>query len=182
MQDKKHKAFYVRKLNAAQTRYTITERELLSTIETCKEYLVGLPNCHGLCSSSGSFNVKTLLKTHSLLALTMTDLATGWFEIVQATSKAATSTQDLFHNTCLARYPRPQFMLVDNGCEFKCALKQMCENYGIKAKLITSHKHQVCAIMDEVYKVVNNMLRSFELEKKNLEVLLSTSSKLVHGL
>jgi hypothetical protein len=31
-------AFYSRKLNTAQKRYTTTERELLSAIETCKEY------------------------------------------------------------------------------------------------------------------------------------------------
>ena len=46
MQDKKPIAFYSRKLNAAQKRYTTTERELLSTIETCKEYkniLLGYP-------------------------------------------------------------------------------------------------------------------------------------------
>jgi hypothetical protein len=36
-----------------------------------------------------------------LLALTMIDQAfiTGWFEIVKATKKSATSIQDLFHNT-----------------------------------------------------------------------------------
>jgi hypothetical protein len=40
MQDKKPTAFYSRKLNTAQKRYTFTERnrELLSAIETCKEY------------------------------------------------------------------------------------------------------------------------------------------------
>jgi hypothetical protein len=40
MQDKKPIAFYSRKLNTAQKRYTTTERdrELLSAIETCKEY------------------------------------------------------------------------------------------------------------------------------------------------
>ena len=38
MQDKKPIAFYSRKLNTAQRRYTTTKRELLSTIETCKEY------------------------------------------------------------------------------------------------------------------------------------------------
>jgi hypothetical protein len=40
MQDKKYKAFYSRKLNTAQKGYTTTEREreLLSAIETCKEY------------------------------------------------------------------------------------------------------------------------------------------------
>jgi len=46
MQDKKPIAFYSRKLNTAHRRYTTTERELLSTIETCKEYkniLLGYP-------------------------------------------------------------------------------------------------------------------------------------------
>ena len=38
MQDKKPIAFYSRKLNVSQKRYITTQRELLSTIETCKEY------------------------------------------------------------------------------------------------------------------------------------------------
>ena len=46
MQDKKPIVFYSRELNTTQRRYTTTERELLSTIETCKEYkniLLGYP-------------------------------------------------------------------------------------------------------------------------------------------
>jgi hypothetical protein len=46
MQDKKPIAFYSRKLNTAQKQYTTTKRELLSAIETCKEYkniLLGYP-------------------------------------------------------------------------------------------------------------------------------------------
>jgi hypothetical protein len=53
----------------------------------------------------GPFTIRTPNKTHSLLALTIIDPATGWFEIVEATNKSATSIQDLFHNTWLARYP-----------------------------------------------------------------------------
>jgi hypothetical protein len=86
-----------------------------------------------------TFTIKTLAKTHSLLALTMIDLATGWFEIVEATNKSETSIQDLFHTTWLARYPRPQFIVFDNGGEFKREFKQMCDYYGIKAKATTSH-------------------------------------------
>jgi RNase H-like domain found in reverse transcriptase len=46
MQDKKPIAFYSQKFNTDQRQYTTTERELLSTIETCKEYkniLLGYP-------------------------------------------------------------------------------------------------------------------------------------------
>jgi hypothetical protein len=77
----------------------------------------------------------------------MIDPATGWFEIVEATNKSAASVsiQDLFHNTWLARYPRPQFIVFDNGSmgEFKREFKKMyvCNNYGIKDKPTTSHNN-----------------------------------------
>jgi hypothetical protein len=99
----------------------------------------------------------------------MIDRATGWFEIVQANSKTATSIQDLFHNTWLAHYPRPQFIVFDNGGKFKLEIKQMCENHGIEAKPTTNDNCQANAIIQQVRKVVNNMLRSFDLEKENLE-------------
>ena len=45
----------------------------------------------------------------------------------------------------------------------------MCDNYGIKAKPTTSHNLQENAIIERVHKVVNDMLRSFDLENENLE-------------
>jgi hypothetical protein len=55
----------------------------------------------GLCGSGGSnYNKDTSQNTlHSLLALTMIDPDTGWFEIVEATNKSATSIQDFFMTT-----------------------------------------------------------------------------------
>jgi transposase InsO family protein len=101
----------------------------------------------------------------------MIDPATGWFEIVKATNKSATSIQDLFHTTWLTRYPRPQFIVFDNESmgEFKREFKQMCEmkNYGIKAKPTTGHNPQANAIIERVQKVVNDMLRSFDLENNH---------------
>jgi hypothetical protein len=95
------------------------------------------------------FTTRTPAKTHSLHALTMMDPAinTGWFEIVEATNRSATSIQDLFHNTWLARYPRPQFTVFDNENrgKFKRDFKQICiqDNYGIKKPnqlQVTTHK------------------------------------------
>jgi hypothetical protein len=87
------------------------------------------------------FTIRTPIKPHSLLALTMIDPATGRFEIVEATNKSETSIQDLFHNTWLARYPRSQFIVFNNGNmgKFKREFKQMCNNYGINTKPTTSH-------------------------------------------
>ena len=89
----------------------------------------------------------------------MIDPATGWFEIAKANNKSAASIQDLFHNNWLARYPRPQFIVFDNGGEFKREFKQMCNNYGIIAKPTTSHNPQANSIIERVHKVVNEMLR-----------------------
>jgi hypothetical protein len=75
---------------------------------------------NGLCGSGGFiYNKDTIQCTLSvfLLVLTMIDPATGWFEIVEATNKSATSIQDLFHNTWLTRYPRSQFIVFDNGMQ-----------------------------------------------------------------
>jgi hypothetical protein len=90
-----------------------------------------------------TFTMWTPAKTHSLLALTMIDPATGFIEIVESTNKSATCIQDLFHNTCLVCYPQPQFIVFDNGNDrkCKCVFKQMYvqDNHGIKAKPTTSH-------------------------------------------
>jgi hypothetical protein len=98
------------------------------------------------------FTVKTPLKTHSLLALTMIDPAIGWFEIFEA--------------KC---YPLPQFIVFKNEGESKSEFKQMCENYGIKAKPTISHNPQANGIIERVHKVENDMLRSFDLENENLD-------------
>ena len=84
-------------------------------------------------------------------------------------NKSATIIKDLFHNSWLARYPRQQFIVFNNGGKFKRELKQMCENYSIKAQPTTSHNPQANAIMERVHKVVNDMLRSFDLENEELE-------------
>jgi hypothetical protein len=42
-------------------------------------------------------------------------------------------------------------------------------HYGIIAKPTTSHNPQVNSFIEQVHKVVNDMLRSFDLEKENLE-------------
>ena len=45
----------------------------------------------------------------------------------------------------------------------------MCDNYGVKAKPTTSHNPQANAIIEQLHKVVNDLLRSFDLENENLE-------------
>jgi RNase H-like domain found in reverse transcriptase len=66
--------FDSRKLNAAQRKYTTKERELLSTIETCKEYkniLLGYPIIVYTDHKNNTFNelkaFNCVLRWHLLL-------------------------------------------------------------------------------------------------------------------
>jgi hypothetical protein len=94
----------------------------------------------------GPFTIRTPAKTHSLLALTTIDPATGQFEIVKDTNKSGSSIQDLLHNIWLARYPQPQLIVFDNGSpdKFKREFKKMCmqDNYGINSTPNTTYNHQ----------------------------------------
>jgi len=53
--------------------------------------------------------------------------------------------------------------------KFKREWKQMCDNYGIKYKAAISHNPQANEIIEQIHKVVNDMVRSFDLENKYLE-------------
>jgi hypothetical protein len=107
----------------------------------------------------GPFTIRKPAKTHSLLALTMIDPATGSFEIVHATNKLATSIQDLFHNTCLARYPQPLFIVIDNRNKIDLNLNSNKRVIIIalipnQLQVITQYP-QANAIIERVHNVVN---------------------------
>jgi hypothetical protein len=97
----------------------------------------------------GSFTIRKPAKTHSLLAIKMIDTVSGWFVIVEATNKSATSIQDLFlnllHYTWLARHPRLQFIVFENDKE--ASSKVSSNKYvkwitmELKQKPTTSHNH-----------------------------------------
>jgi hypothetical protein len=43
----------------------------------------------------------------------------------------------------------------------------MCDNYGIITKPTGSHNPQANSIIEQIHKVVNDMLRSVDLEKES---------------
>ena len=71
----------------------------------------------------GPFTVKIYDKKQQLLALTMIDPTTGWFEATQIKDDTAETVSAAFDETWLSRYPRPQYIGYDNGKEYKMYLK-----------------------------------------------------------
>jgi hypothetical protein len=102
----------------------------------------------------GPFAIRTPTKTHSLLALTMIDPATGWFEIVKSTNKSAASIQDLYHNGWLARCAQPQFIVFDNGASSNVSSNKCVTIMALKANQIQATTHTQMQSLSEYTKLL----------------------------
>jgi hypothetical protein len=76
---------------------------------------------------------------------------------------------DTFQNIWLCRYPRPIQVTFENSSEFKSVFKETCDNLGIKCRpTLASYNPQGNSIIERIHQVMGNMLRSFELEEREL--------------
>jgi len=116
----------------------------------------------------GPFTVNTPKGKFELRALTMIDPATGWFEVKDVVSPSAKDAMEAFDDTWLSRYPRPEFLGFDGGSEYKNVFKEMRLNYGMKPCQSTPYNPQANGTIERVHQVLNNCLRTFELEEQEL--------------
>jgi transposase InsO family protein len=76
---------------------------------------------------------------------------------------------DAFHNNWLCSYPRPVQVTFENGSDFKSVFEQMCDSLGIKCSPTTSYNPQRNSIIERIHQVMGRMIRSFELEDRELD-------------
>jgi hypothetical protein len=94
----------------------------------------------------------------------MIDPATGWFEIREIKTKTADVIAGVLEQAWLTRYPWPSKLIFDRGNEFKAEVNKMITNdYGIKAKPITTRNPQANAILERVHQTIGNMIRTFQV-------------------
>ena len=117
----------------------------------------------------GPLTIKTPKGKLKLLAITMIDPATGWFEVKDIPEPTALACQNAFDDVWVARYPRPQYIGFDNGSEYKAEFKELCNNLGITTKISSAYNPQSNGIVERVHQVLNDSLRTFELENKDLD-------------
>ena len=112
---------------------------------------------------------KAIEKT--IRALTMIDPATGWIEI-------AAIPEDDFSSVCIAqlmnqywltRYPRPVKYICDDGNEFKGDFITFMKAFGIKRKATTVKNPQANGIIERVHGVINDMLRTMDLDNHEFD-------------
>jgi hypothetical protein len=71
---------------------------------------------------------------------------------------------NLVYKTWFSRYPRCQYIIYDNGSKFKLHFRALCDSYGIKRKPTSVKNPQANAILEHIYAVLMNMLRTSKID------------------
>jgi hypothetical protein len=96
--------------------------------------------------------------------------------------KSSKSISSLIYQTWFSRYPRCQYIIYDNGSEFKLHFDALCDSYGIKRKPTSVKNPQANAILERVHGVLMTMLRTAEIDMadsvspKDIAVFLSDAA------
>ena len=128
------------------------------------------------------------------MCVTMIDPATSWFEIVELPvsqlqeldipkgtkgqkgkdthiqekqtyfDKTSATVGNIINRTWFSRYPRSQYIIYDNGSEFKLHFETLCESYGLKRKPTSIKNPQANAILERVHQTIMAMLRTADLD------------------
>ncbi len=81
--------------------------------------------------------------------------------------KSSAMISNLVNKTWFSRYPRCQYIIYDNGSEFKLHFEALCESFGIKHKPTSVKSPQVNAILERAHHVISTMLHTAELDMAN---------------
>ncbi len=106
---------------------------------------------------------------HKFQAISIIDVATRWPELVPYDSKRSEDISMIFDRVWLCRYPRPEFVIYDNGSEFSAEFVELLQSYGIKNKPTTIKNPQANAFIERTHQVIANALRTMELEKRSID-------------
>ena len=104
-----------------------------------------------------------------LTAMTFIDPATGWFEVTKIPEKNSARISQIFNNTWLSRYPRPQKVIFDNGNEFKKDFLPLLKDLAIKPTPTTIKNPQANAILERVHQVLGDMLHTKNLQSYDFD-------------
>ncbi len=140
----------------------------------------------------GPYTLKGKDKTQiDFMCITMIDPATSWFEIVElpvsqlieldipmgtkGQRSKDTHIQDkqpyfdklpgnIVNMTWFSRYPRSQYIIYDNGSEFKLHFETLCDSYGLKHKPTSVRNPHANTILERVHQTIMAMLHTADLD------------------
>jgi hypothetical protein len=82
--------------------------------------------------------------------------------------KTSAQISNLVYKCWFSRYPHCQYMIYDNGSEFKLHFRALCKTYGKKRKPISIKNPQANAMLEHIHAVFTNMLCTAELNMAKL--------------
>jgi transposase InsO family protein len=105
-----------------------------------------------------------------LQAVTMIDPATGWFEVAEIPNRESITVAEQVDKYWFCRYPRPTKVIYDRGSEFiGPSFQELIKDvYQLKAKPTTVKNPQANSVLERIHQVLANMLRTFELEERDI--------------
>lgn len=111
----------------------------------------------------------TSVKECQLKASTMIDPATGYLEMVDLPEIDSKSCVDAFDDVWLSRCPRPQHLGCNNGKKFKKTFEDMRTTHEMDPHRTATENPQANGITERVHGVLNDCLRTFELDERELD-------------
>jgi hypothetical protein len=82
----------------------------------------------------------------------------------QIFDKSSDQISQLVNKIWLCRYPRCQYLIYNNGSEFKLHFETLCNSYGIKRKPTRIKNPHANAIFERVHQVLGTMMRTSKLD------------------
>jgi transposase InsO family protein len=109
----------------------------------------------------GPWKVKVQGNWVTIQALTIVDTVTNYPEITRIRNKTTREIITQFENAWLARYPRPRYVIYDQGSEFKSyEFQQFLARLGIDSRRSTVKNPQSNAIVERMHQTMGNILRT----------------------
>ena len=99
----------------------------------------------------------------------MLDVTLCWHEIKEYDTKTMKNVSNIFDNEWLCRYPRPHYVIFDNGTEFGSIFRELLESYSIVPKQTMIRTPKANAYIERNHHVIANALRAMDLESKPLD-------------
>jgi hypothetical protein len=96
--------------------------------------------------------------------------------------KSSAQISNLVYKTWFSRYLCYQYIIYNNGSEFKLHFQSLCNTYGIKHKPTSVKNPQGNAILEHIHAVLRNMLRTSKLDMaktvkpNDIDVFISDST------
>ncbi len=101
--------------------------------------------------------------------------------------KSSAQIRYIVYKTWFSRYPCYQYLIHDNGSEFKLHFHALCDTYGINHKPTSVKNPQANAILKRIHAIFTNMLCTAKLDMAKLvkasdfDDFLSDSAWAIHS-